>query len=105
MMVNLAAKKLCGADEADILNHRTGTALHCINSSKDSRGCGFSKNCKFCEIRNGIETLIANGDSVHGAEFELNLIRKGKPKSVWMNVGVTPLILLLFIHISVMFIY
>ena len=92
-MVNFAAKKLCGIDEAQILNHRTGNALNCIHSSKDPRGCGYSNDCKFCEIRYCIDALIANGGSVHGAEFELNLIRNGEEKSIWMNVGLTPLLL------------
>jgi len=92
VMVNLAAVKLCGGSDSDILEHRPGNALRCVHSTKDPRGCGYSPDCKTCAVRNGIESIIAKGGSINGAELEFTLNRDKAPKKVWMNVGVEPLI-------------
>lgn len=91
-MVNLAALKLCGGNEEEILQHRPGNALRCVHSAKDPRGCGYSPDCKTCEVRNAIESLIAKGGAVSGAELEFTLNHDTGPRSVWMNVGIEPLI-------------
>lgn len=91
VMVNLAAVKLCGGNEEEILQHRPGNALRCVHSIKDPRGCGYSPDCKICEVRNGIEALIAKGGTISGAELEFTLTQNGLPQQVWMNVGVEPL--------------
>jgi PAS domain S-box-containing protein len=93
IMANLAAVQLSGSNISDILHHRPGDALSCIQRSKDPRGCGYSKECKLCEVRNGIEALISNGGSIHGVEMEFQLKRNEKTESVWMSVGVEPLVL------------
>ena len=93
VMVNLAGISMCGGDKADILQHRPGNALRCVHRSKDSRGCGYSKVCKLCKVRNGVEGLIEKGGSMHGAELELELERNGAPSKVWMSIGVEPLML------------
>jgi PAS domain S-box-containing protein len=90
VMVNLAAVKLCGGSEEEILQHRPGNALRCVHSVKDPRGCGYATDCKTCEVRNGIESLIANGGTISGAQLEFTLTQNDKPQSVWMNVGVEP---------------
>jgi PAS domain S-box-containing protein len=92
VMVNLAAVKLCGGNEEEILQHRPGNALRCAHSSKDPRGCGYAPDCKLCNVRNGIESLIADGGNIAGAELEFNLIKNGKHQIVWMIVGVEPMI-------------
>jgi PAS domain-containing protein len=92
IMVNLAAVKLCGGSEEEILQHRPGNALRCAHSSKDPRGCGYAPDCKLCNVRNGIESLIADGGNIAGAELEFNLIKNEKPQIVWMIVGVEPML-------------
>ena len=93
VMTNLAFTLMCGGSESDILQHRPGNALRCFHSYKDPRGCGFSKDCKFCNVRNGVEALIANGGSLKGAELELELTRNGETGKYWMNIGVEPFIM------------
>jgi PAS domain S-box-containing protein len=92
-MINLAAIKLCGGSESDILQHRPGNALRCVHSIEDPRGCGYAKDCKICAVRNGIESLIAKGGNINGAELLFSLTRNGEPRNVWMNVGVEPLMM------------
>jgi len=93
VMVNLAGISMCGGDKADILQHRPGNALRCVHRRKDARGCGYSKVCKLCKVRNGLEALIAKGGSMHGAELDMELDRNGAPSKVWMSIGVEPLLL------------
>jgi PAS domain S-box-containing protein len=93
VMTNHAFTVMCGGSEADILQHRPGNALRCIHSHADPRGCGYGAECKFCNVRNGVEGLIANGGSLHGAELELELTRNEEPKKYWMNIGVEPVVL------------
>ena len=93
VMTNRAFTVMCGGNEAEILQHRPGNALRCVHSHKDPRGCGYAKECKFCNVRNGVEGLIAKGGSLHGAELELELTRNEEPKKLWMNIGVEPFIM------------
>lgn len=93
IMTNLAFTIICGGSEADILQHRPGEAMRCIHSHTDLRGCGYGPACKYCNVRIGVEGLIANGGSLHGAELELELTRNGEPGKYWMNIGVEPFIM------------
>lgn len=93
VMTNLAFTVMCGGSESDILQHRPGNALRCVHSHTDPRGCGYASACKFCNVRNGVEGLIAKGGSLHGAELELELTRNGEPGKYWMNIGVEPFIM------------
>jgi PAS domain S-box-containing protein len=90
VMANLAAVKICGVDENDILKHRPGEAFRCVHSSKDPRGCGYSKDCKTCVVRNALEGLIAKGGSIQNAEAELTVLRVDQPEKLWISVGVEP---------------
>lgn len=89
--LNTAAMLMANSSESDALQHRPGNVLRCIHSLTDPRGCGYSPNCKVCKVRIGIETLIAKGDAIHGAELELELIRNGMPQKVWINIGAEPI--------------
>mgnify|MGYP001269005190 FL=1 len=89
--LNTAAVLLTSGSESDALRHRPGEALRCIHSSEDPRGCGYSKECKVCAVRNGIEALIAKGGAIHGVELILELLKNGTPQKVWMNIGAEPI--------------
>ena len=93
VMTNLAFAVMCGGSESDILQHRPGNSLRCVNSHTDPRGCGYSSECKFCNVRNGVEGLIANGGSLQGAELELELVRNGESGKYWVNIGVEPIMM------------
>jgi PAS domain-containing protein len=93
VMTNLAFAVMCGGSESEILQHRPGNALRCVHSPIDPRGCGYATACKYCKVRNGVESLIANGGSLHGAELELELIRNEEPGKYWVNIGVEPMMM------------
>jgi PAS domain S-box-containing protein len=93
VQLNAAAVAMTGGSDSEALQHRPGNALRCIHSSKDPRGCGYSKECRVCNVRNGIESLIAQGGTIHAAELVLELIRNGTPQNIWMSVGAEPILL------------
>jgi len=90
VMANAALVNLAGGSQADILQHRPGNALRCSHSSKDPRGCGYSEDCPLCDVRRGIENLIARGGSMHGGVFQMELVRNGQPRKVWLKIGAEP---------------
>jgi len=86
--VNKEALALTGSHRSDdLLQHRPGNALGCVHSSKDPRGCGYSPDCLLCPVRNGIEKLIENGGEMHGVEVEMELMRNGAPRKLWVKIG------------------
>lgn len=92
VMANLAAIALGGGSASDFLQHRPGNAFRCLHSFKDPRGCGYSSDCRLCELRNGIEGLIASGGELNRAEVELTLFRNKEPRKAWLRIGVEPLL-------------
>lgn len=90
VMANRAVRDLVG-DDTDIKNMRPGLAFHCIHAFEDPKGCGYSKICKFCELRNVVENLIINGGFVRGSELSLQLIRNGLIQTRWLKLGIEPL--------------
>jgi len=83
---NAAAVALTGGNGS---NDRTrpGDLLGCVHSSQDPRGCGYSKTCGLCPVRNGIEAMLAHGGAMHDVELPLELMRNGIPLVVWMQFG------------------
>jgi len=57
---NRAALEFLYKYPGEILLHRGGEVLGCINSSMSPEGCGRSENCRFCVIRGSV------GESIHG---------------------------------------
>jgi PAS domain S-box-containing protein len=93
VMANAAILVLCGGSKSDVLQHRPGNALRCVHSTKDPRGCGYAPQCPLCPARNGIETLLASGGAMHGAEVPLELNRNGEPRKIWLEIGAEPIMM------------
>ena len=93
IMANAASVAVCGGNEADVVGHRPGDALHCVKSFKDPRGCGYSTECPICPVRKGIEAVLRDGGSIKGAEIEMDLARGGIPRKVWLNLDANPLVI------------
>lgn len=88
---NAAARKMISGEVADLINPRPGNALVCAHTSADPRGCGYAPPCKICPMRQGVESIIAGGVSISGAEVPATLVRHGVPQTVWLKVGAEPL--------------
>jgi PAS domain-containing protein len=67
---NAEAEKLLGAAPKSALRRRGGEVLHCVYA--ESVGCGKSKPCKSCIIRNSVKDAIGGLDTrrkYHQAEL------------------------------------
>lgn len=68
--------------------HRTlGDTLACVNASLDPRGCGYAAACRLCPLREGVAALLAAGEQVRNLELQMELLRDGVPRKVWLLAG------------------
>jgi PAS domain S-box-containing protein len=72
---------------------RHGDVLGCVHCTEDPRGCGYAPDCRLCPLRQGVESVLAGGAAVRGAELTLDLLRDGSPQKVWLRVGAEPILI------------
>jgi DNA-binding NarL/FixJ family response regulator len=80
----LAALVLKDADS--IIGGRGGSALGCIHSIEDPRGCGFSTACPQCPLRRGVQEVLQGGSAMAGIEIQMTLTVDGRPVSPWLLI-------------------
>lgn len=73
--LNQAAAKMLEADIADAYTERGGDMLHCINAAATPDGCGHSRNCRECIIRNSVGKAL-NGESVYRQKTTMKVAGK-----------------------------
>ncbi len=73
--INKTGLEFLGAKSENVINEQPGNAFNCINSLKNSKGCGYSDECKFCIIRNTILDTIHNNSTNHQVEGVLTILR------------------------------
>jgi PAS domain S-box-containing protein len=89
--VNAEAASLVAARPSDPLKRMPGSVLGCGHALDDPRGCGFSPACEFCSLRNGIVKAIASRLPIRGLETQMDLVRDGVARLVWLRLGVQPI--------------
>lgn len=77
-------------DPGDIIGKRGGGALGCVHSLDHPQGCGFGKSCSTCVLRKAVESVVAKGTTIHGAEIRLELLIGGKMQARWLVVNAEP---------------
>ncbi|HWQ67257.1 MAG TPA: PAS domain S-box protein [Methanospirillum sp.] len=87
---NVAIAEMVLRDPAEIIRKRGGGGLGCIHSLEDPRGCGYSSSCPDCPLRQGIEAVIREGISIHGAVISLTLMIEGVPTLRWLSINAEP---------------
>jgi CheY-like chemotaxis protein len=65
--------KILHRDYSQIVNHRLGHALGCINSIKSKKGCGFGRACTKCSVKNAICSVLDSGQYVQDLEIHPTL--------------------------------
>jgi PAS domain S-box-containing protein len=78
-----------------------GDALCCVHRTENPQGCGYAPDCRFCPLRQGVESVLAGGAAVHGAELAMDLLRDGRPQKVWLRVGTEPILIAGLRHVVV----
>jgi PAS domain S-box-containing protein len=89
-LANSAASKFARIPADMMIGQRGGEALHCVNSFKDPRGCGFSAACEGCLIRHSIEASFDQGIPVKRAENVLTVAQDGALAELTLLITTSP---------------
>ena len=82
---NQAAIDFIGDPAKVILNKLCGDALHCMNARQPSGGCGKTKFCSKCVIRQ-TTAAVAKGTKAFRRSSKMNLKEDGRIREVWFLV-------------------
>ncbi len=85
--VNDSFAELVGRQAGELLMSRPGEALSCASLYPAGQRCGDTPDCKTCPIRVLIMRALQEGISVWDVEVNKELVRDGKPRSVWLNLN------------------
>jgi len=85
--------ELVGHPAAELLMSRPGEALSCAGLYLTSQRCGDTPDCKTCPVRVLLMRVLEEGVSVWNVEINKELVRDSKPRSVWLNISGSPLII------------
>lgn len=77
-------------EPAEVIGERAGAGLGCIHSHDVPQGCGFSNLCPECPLRNGVQNVIATGESIREKILCLTLLINGEPRERWLRVSAEP---------------
>jgi PAS domain-containing protein len=83
---NQAAAPLLGREPDLVFLKRCGDIMHCLHAVESSEGCGRTKFCKDCPIRNCVKLSI-QGQRVVRKQNKMSMV--GKDKVVEINLLVT----------------
>ncbi|MCX7746670.1 MAG: PAS domain S-box protein [Clostridia bacterium] len=91
--VNDATTKVFDENLENILGKKFGNAFNCVNSMDNEAGCGESKQCNVCKLRNAIESVLNTQEAVRGIEIETFFFIKGQLKSFWFRISLVPIVI------------
>ena len=90
--VNKVIKQMVCKDYSQIINRRVGNSMGCINSTCDSRGCGYSQNCATCQLRKSAESVLDLQKSIQDIKFQLAVKVEDKEITPWFCISAEPAI-------------
>lgn len=86
---NSAAAALIGGSKRAVLQRKGGEVLHCVHAAETPRGCGHSKACPACVIRNSVNAA-SRGQAVAREPAELELWDGAKRVRLKVKVSTQP---------------
>jgi transcriptional regulator with PAS, ATPase and Fis domain len=89
LAVNNVVERTFGISGAEVMDHRGGEALRCVNASKNPKGCGFAEECITCRVRNTALEALA-GNQIHRKKAKLQLSVNGKTSDMQLLVSAAP---------------
>jgi len=90
---NNTIKRMLLREYPQIVNHRIGYAIGCINGTDSDKGCGFTKACAECLLKNAISSVLDSGQSVQELEIHPTLKVQDEQIMPWFCVSVEPVII------------
>jgi PAS domain S-box-containing protein len=91
--VNETASRWVGKDFSASSCLQPGDFLGCIHAIADPAGCGHTRFCALCPIRNSFETALRSGQPVHHVEAQATFETDGTATSLWLEISADSLIL------------
>ncbi|MEA1948605.1 MAG: sigma 54-interacting transcriptional regulator, partial [Thermodesulfobacteriota bacterium] len=89
LAVNNVLEQTFGISEAEVMDHRGGEALRCVNAFKNPKGCGFAEECITCGVRNtALEAL--SGNQIHRKKTTFQLLVDGKTNDLQLLISAAP---------------
>lgn len=79
--LNSTASLVFGSEVENSLGKKGGELLHCINSDDVYEGCGWSRFCKDCVIRNSINQAVTGG-RIFQKKTKLEISKEGEIKEI-----------------------
>ena len=86
---NAAAGKLLLDNRETILKRRGGEVLNCLHAKDVSAGCGRSKFCNNCVIRNSV-TEAAHGNRIVRRRTRIEIVRDEQKLEIYALITATP---------------
>jgi len=90
---NDTIKRMLHKEYPQIVNHRIGSALGCINSTDSDKGCGFGRACAECLLKNAISSVLDSGQSIQELEIHPTLKMDNEKIVPWFCVSVEPVMI------------
>jgi CheY-like chemotaxis protein len=85
---NDTIQRMLHKDYSQIVNHRLGYALGCINCTNSPKGCGFGPACAKCPLKNAISSVLESGQSVQDLEIHPTLQVDNRQIKPWFCISI-----------------
>ncbi len=87
--MNDTIEKMSGISQDRAFNRRGGEILNCVHASKSPEGCGFSNECRDCQIRKTALDAIA-GRKINRTMAKAQLCINGKSRELKFLISAAP---------------
>ena len=84
---NDTIKQLVQKEYQQIINHKLGSVLGCINSTGNEKECGNSQLCQECPLYETIKSVLDSGKPVYGVEAHITLKINEKKITLWLRIS------------------
>lgn len=92
-LINDVALQYTGSTSEAIVGRAFGEVVGCIEHFKNERGCGYSEECAFCELRRAIGLAFEQDYPTNYVDFNKTLIKDAKEAKLWFAASITPIVL------------
>ncbi len=90
---NLAARDSLGSKHHEVLSHRCGEVIRCVFAFANPEGCGMSRACEECAIRNSVRRVFEGKRAVRERHRIERVTDKGAVEDYYALVTASPLTL------------
>jgi len=77
LMANQAAQLFSGEDENGLIGRRGGDVIGCVYAMESAQGCGYGRNCRFCEAKQAVVRAFSEEVDIEPFETEIKTEKRG----------------------------